>query len=56
MTAICRSNLIPALLRPAMYTGTQGHRNHTEWLADAIIAYLEAQKIVPNTDQLSLEL
>ena len=56
MTPICRSNLIPPLLRPHIYTGKQGHRNHTEWLADAIIAYREANKVVSHSDQLPLGL
>lgn len=40
MTQICRSDIIPALLRPAMYTGEKGDRSDNEWLADAVAEVL----------------
>ncbi len=33
-----RSNIVPALVRPGMYTGEQGDRTEYEWKADAVIA------------------
>lgn len=41
---LTRNDLVPALLRPSMYTGEQGERTHEQYLADAVIAYLGARR------------
>jgi hypothetical protein len=38
-----RSDILPALLRPGMYTGEQGDRTQQEWLADAVASVLNAR-------------
>lgn len=37
-----RKQILPALLRPGMYTGEQGDRTTAEWHADAVAEYLNA--------------
>jgi hypothetical protein len=41
-----RKQIIPALFRPAMYTGEQGDRTTTEWHADAVAEYLNGMAIL----------
>lgn len=41
-----RKQILPALLRPGMYTGEQGDRTLTEWYADAVAEYLNAVLIL----------
>jgi hypothetical protein len=38
-----RGDVLPALLRPGMYAGEPGDRSNAEWLADAVVAYLNAK-------------
>lgn len=35
-----RKDILPAVLRPGMYTGEQGDRSLAEWTADAVAEYL----------------
>jgi hypothetical protein len=35
-----RNQILPALIRPGMYTGEQGDRTIDEWKADAICVVL----------------
>ena len=42
-SAAKREDVLPALLRPGMYTGFQGDRTEAEWNADAVVAYLNAK-------------
>ena len=36
-----RNDILPAIIRPSMYTGFQGQRTKEEWIADAVIAILD---------------
>ena len=41
-----RKTILPALMRPGMYTGEQGDRTLIEWHADAVAEYLNAMLIL----------
>jgi hypothetical protein len=45
-----RSDILPALLRPGMYTGDQGDRTQGEWFADAVAAVLNARPFIMQQD------
>lgn len=36
-----RDDILPAIVRPGMYTGLKAQRTKAEWIADAVIAYLD---------------
>lgn len=41
-----RSDILPAILRPGMYTGEPGDRSVEVYLADAVAAYLNAKEMI----------
>jgi hypothetical protein len=46
MKEISRNTILPALIRPGMFTGEQGNRSIAEWHADAVVEYLKAMQIL----------
>lgn len=43
---LTRADVLPALLRPAMYVGEPNGRTKAQWLADAVVEYLNAREIL----------
>jgi hypothetical protein len=44
---LTQRDVLPAVLRPGMYTGERAGRTEAEWIADAVVAYLNEKQRRP---------